>query len=77
MSAFYDLRCQVGWGAAKAYYPSLASESLGQAEIDQAHHIHIVDHDVLKLDVTMNDVLSVAVIDGFEKALHIAGRLLL
>ena len=77
MRAFYDLGCQVVRGAATSYYPTLASESLGQAEVDQAHHIHIVDHYVLQLDVTMNDILSVAVIDCFEEAFHIAGRPLL
>ena len=49
--------------------------SLGKAEVNQAHHIVFVDHDVIRLDVTMDDVQCVAVIDRSKETLHVVCHL--
>ena len=52
---------------------AVAAELLGQAEVDQAHRVVGSDHDVIGLDVAVDDVERVAVVDGLEEALHVAG----
>ena len=49
--------------------------SLRKAEVYQAHHIVLVDHDVIRLDITMYNVQCMAVIDRFKETLHIVCNL--
>ena len=47
----------------------------GQTEIYQAHSVVGRNHDVVRLDVAMYNVLRVRMIDRLEETPHIAGSL--
>ena len=55
----------------------LAARAHGEAKINQAHRIISSYHNVIRFDVSVEDILRVTVIDSLEKALHVVGGLLL
>ena len=44
---------------------------LREAEVNQPHPVVLVDHDVLRLYVSVDDVLGVQVADCLEQLLHV------
>ena len=51
---------------------TIVSRGFGQAEVDQPHRIVVRDHDIVRLYVTMNNVLGVTVVDSLEQTFHVA-----
>ena len=50
---------------------TLTLRGLGQTEIDQADCIVCSYHDIVGLDVAVDDVLCVAMVDCLEQSLHV------
>ena len=71
---FEHFRCHVVWSARKLSEGALFSYRC-QAEIDQTNLVITGDHDVLWLDVTMDDIQGMTVINCLEELLHVAASL--
>lgn len=50
---------------------AIVSRGFGQAEVDQPHRIVVCDHDIVRLNITMNNVLGVTMIDSLEQTFHV------
>lgn len=53
---------------------TVVSAGLGETEVDETHRVVIGDHDIVGLDIPVNNVLRVAMIDGLKQTLHVPGR---
>ena len=47
--------------------------SFGEAKVNQTHSVVLRNHNIIGLNITMNNVLSVTMIDSLEQGLHVVG----
>ena len=77
VGAFHDFGSHVVGSTGDCLELPLALGCLGQTKVDKTHGIVCRYHDVVRLDIAMDDVLRVTVIDRLEQTLHVpsCGRL--
>jgi hypothetical protein len=75
-----DFRCDVVGGATHGGHGLVIGKVLGESEVDHfdaSEVVLLVDHEVLRLDVSVGDLVVVQVLEGTEQLLHDEGGHLL
>ena len=71
VSTIHNFRGHVVGCARDRLELTLTLGGLGQTEVDQAHRVVCSYHDIVGLDVAVDDVLCVTMIDSLEQTLHV------
>lgn len=53
---------------------TIVTRGLGKTEVDQTYRVVVGDHDIVRLDIPMNDILRVTMVDRLEQTFHVACR---
>ena len=66
-----DLRCHVVRSSRHGCQLTVISRSFGQTKVDKAHCVVSCNHDVIWFYISMNNVLSMAMVDSLEQTAHV------
>ena len=74
VTAFEHFRSHVVWSSRHCGQVFVVSRGFGETEVNEAHRVAIRNHDVVGLDISVHDVLCMAMIERLEQLLHVFGR---